>query len=171
MEKIAAFEKTMGVFHLSLIDRFQKIQQMSGKAPIVEMQETTYVIPGYTYELKCDNDVFYNVWVGANFERLFFIMRFATTSDIAKGKFKFAFGGAEDVGWNPKYEDVDGEVSIWTTRMTDCPLVSDPDEEGKATITRMGSFWAVDIAMMLQSVIRTAQREQIAPSLKLPEPL
>ena len=70
-----------------------------------------------------------------------------------KQDFQYTFGGAEKVGYatNFEYAEVDSEefVSIWTTVFADSAILGNPAEQ---------LFWIQDLAMMTQSVARTAAR-------------
>jgi hypothetical protein len=173
MDLIERFDNAMAAFHDALAGRLRKVQQTSGNPLEVEIQISTYVIPGFHYQVHADQGQTYMIWIGANFKRLFFITRLNVDVEKAKEVFRFTFGGAEAVGWHMNYEPVgDGEVSIWATRLCDEPLVLENDkQEEHVALTKSGAFWAIDIGMMVQSMIRTAQRNQIKPSPILPEPL
>lgn len=104
----------------------------------------------------------YHIWVGLNVHRIFVIYyvgagdRGEAHVDTLKQVFRFTFGGAEAVNFKSHYEYavVDGEpiVSIWLTAPADKHLLTDPNEK---------LFWAQDIAMMTESFLRTALRNNV----------
>ncbi|WP_050476274.1 hypothetical protein [Herbaspirillum rhizosphaerae] len=99
-------------------------------------------------------------WVGINVKRLSTIYFVKVDSEQQVDElariFRFTFGGAAKVGYetNFEYAEIDGEkiVSIWSTAMADNAILGNPAEQ---------LFWVQDIAMMTQSVIRTAVRHNI----------
>lgn len=173
MDLIQQFDNGMFAFHDALAERLRKVMQTSSKPMEVEIRISTYVIPGFHYEIHADHGDKFMIWIGANFQRLFFITRMNMDAERAKEVFKFTFGGAESIGWHMNYEKIgENEVSIWATRMCEDSLVKDFDiGKGDAILTKTGAFWAIDIGMMVQSLIRTAQRNNVKPSENLPEPL
>lgn len=98
------------------------------------------------------------MWIGINVKRLsvIYFVKAGSDADAAKfeEKFKFTFGGAAKLGYetNYQYVEIDGErlVSIWSTVMADKVILGNPAEQ---------LFWIQDVAMMTQSLIRTAVRE------------
>ena len=111
------------------------------------------------------------MWVGLNVKRLsviYFAQANGPEDALALEQiFRFTFGGAAKLGYdtNFQYVEMDGEklVSIWTTVMADNVILGNPAEQ---------LFWIQDIAMMTQSVIRTAVRDNIKLDLHLePGPL
>ncbi|MGQ0710386.1 MAG: hypothetical protein ACT4NV_11620 [Rhodoferax sp.] len=99
------------------------------------------------------------IWVGINVKRLSVIYFFNTTdpADIERLKtdFQFTFAGARSVGYSTNFEHalVDGEsiASIWSTVFAETAILGNPSEQ---------LFWVQDVAMMTQSVARTAARLQ-----------
>ncbi len=108
------------------------------------------------------DDVTMRLWVGINVRRIFVIYfvrdMSAETDYIARLKdcFKFTLGGAEQVGFKAHYEraSVQGEpiVSIWLSAEMQPHTLTDPAEK---------LFWAQDVAMMSESFLRTAIRNNI----------
>lgn len=120
--------------------------------------------------LRMENgDYKFDVWVGLNVKRLFVIyfipVRDELSIEKAKKIFEFTFGGAEKVGFQANYEEakVNGEniLSIWLTADTDEDLLSNPQEK---------LFWAQDIAMMTESFLRTANRNNLDLKLNSSSP-
>lgn len=175
--KIYKFDQAMGVFHLALMDRFQRIQLMDETTPTVDFAESTYVIPGMHYEFIDKESRAYRIWVGANFERLFFITRVSLNPEEAQKIFGYTFDGAKAVNWNVNFQEIEcstdgAEVSIWATVQVPSPLVNEGTVSGPwDALTRTGAYWAVDIAMMVQSFLRTAQRHKVKSSRTFPAPL
>ena len=114
---------------------------------------------GSSYQLTL-NDFKAKMWVGINVKRLsviYFIKIDADHSiDELKRIFNFTLGGAEKVGYHTNMEpvEIDGEklISIWSTVFADKAILVDPSEQ---------LFWVQDIAMMTQSICRTALRNGI----------
>lgn len=97
------------------------------------------------------------MWVGINVRRLA-VIYFVPVSgkdevDQVRQDFHFTFAGAEKVGYHTHFEycEHEGErfVSIWSTVMTEQGILGQPAEQ---------LFWMQDIAMMTQSLSRTALR-------------
>jgi hypothetical protein len=113
------------------------------------------------------------MWCGLNVHRIIVIYHFVnpnpdvTSVDFTamlKEIFRFTFGGAETLKYNVSYEPVPGSeslVSVWATVAGERGLLTDPAEK---------LFWAQDIAMMTESVIRTSRRSAtvVSPSLSRP---
>lgn len=103
-------------------------------------------------------------WVGINVKRLsvIYFARVTSPQDVEtlKDAFRFTFSGAEKVGYHTHFEyaTVGDEkiVSIWSTVFADQAILGNPAEQ---------LFWTQDIAMMTQSVARTALRS--SPSIDL----
>lgn len=144
-----------------------RVVAMLGDLAEVESTVTSYVVEGRVYNVKTQLGT-YTFWVGINGPRLFFIvnMKGLDVKD-AKEHFEFCFGGAEKVGWNTVYQPMYNGVSIWSTCTTDKarPLAEHTNRyiENKpvADLTEEGLFWATDIAMMVQSWIRTCERSKL----------
>jgi hypothetical protein len=144
--------------------------------PEIESRATEYVIEGRTIIVRTRNGDF-PFWVGLNGPRIFFIAYVADIEkELAQQTYKFTFGGAAKIGWAISCESLAGGVSIWGTLDGDfeCPLaVAEPQQVGPAVarLTKHGRFWAVDIAMMVQSWVRTSQRANITRHELDPAPL
>ena len=155
----------------------ERIVSMDDSGVTVSNRETSFVLDGRTYTLNA-YDGKYMFWVGLNGPRLFFIA-YMRDIDVEKARkaFAFCFGGAEKAGWEMNYEPMmDGGMSVWATCMTDrnLPLSRNiPDINGDATaaMTPEGIYWATDIAMMVQSWVRTCQRHGFSCHEKSPAPL
>lgn len=160
-------------FYDGIVEACLRIVGMNGEHPDVSMTETSYVLAGRTCWVKTSGGE-YPFWVGLNGPRLFFI---AYVKDIdavrAREVFAFSFGGAEKVGWQVNYEPIEGGVSIWANCMTDRnkPLTLIPEGTTQPQLSDDGEFWVTDIAMMVQSWIRTSERNEIRAHSKEPAPL
>lgn len=127
-------------------------------------------IYGANYELWLD-EFRIRMWIGINVRRLS-VIYFARASSIDDERafeetFRFTFRGAQKLGYetNFQYVEINGEklVSIWTTVMSENGILGNPSEQ---------LFWMQDVAMMTQSLIRTAVREGIQlNTLNEPGPL
>lgn len=164
-------------FYDGIIEACLRIVGTDNTHPEVRMSATAYVLPGRTCFLKM-KDAEYAFWVGINGPRLFFIAYVANIEAArAEEVYKFCFGGAHKVGWEINYEPIDGGVSIWANCMTDRlkPLTTNETTQGVTTstysLTEDGEFWVTDIAMMVQSWIRTSERHAIRCHTKEPAPL
>jgi hypothetical protein len=167
-------------FYDEIVDACLRIVDTEGKHPEVELTDTSYVLPGRTCWIRTETGD-YPFWVGINGPRLFFIAWMAEiTAERAQEVFKFCFGGAEKVGWQVNYEPLEGGgVSVWANCMTerDKPLTTNASSHGISStpvqyaLTEDGLFWVTDIAMMVQSWIRTSQRHGIKCHAKEPAPL
>lgn len=99
-------------------------------------------------------------WVGLNVKRLsvIYFVKVNGPEDVEKLKevFKFTFSGAEKVGYHTNFEhaQLNGEhiVSMWSTVFAENAILGNPAEQ---------LFWTQDIAMMTQSLARTAVRSHI----------
>ncbi len=104
------------------------------------------------------------MWVGINVKRLsvIFYAKVDSPEDVEyiKNVFRFTFLGAEKVGYHTNFEyaliDGEGIVSMWSTVLAEQAILGNPAEQ---------LFWTQDIAMMTQSLARTALRNQ--PSIDL----
>jgi hypothetical protein len=116
-------------------------------------------IYGASYDLHLETFKM-RMWVGINVKRLgviyFSKVKSADDTQRLKDIFKFTFGGAETVGYTTNFEYVvlDGEpiVSIWSTAVAENAILGNPSEQ---------LFWVQDVAMMTQSLARTALRNDI----------
>lgn len=116
-------------------------------------------IYGANYDLHLD-DFKMRMWVGINVKRLS-VIYFAKAEDVGDSArmervFKFTFDGAKEVGYHTNFEfatfDEKPLVSIWSTALAEQAILGNPAEQ---------LFWVQDIAMMTQSVARTALRNNI----------
>ena len=158
----------------------KRIVASDGQMPTVTIKETSYVLTGRTYTLSTAQGDF-SFWFGANGPRLFFIAYVAGLEpNKAQDAFAFCFGGTAKVGWQLNYEPIENGVSIWATCMTDesrtlvqpkANCTTGLSAEPIFEMTEYGSFWVTDIAMMVQSFIRTSERCGIACHAMEPAPL
>lgn len=113
-------------------------------------------IYGANYEISLD-DFKMQVWVGINVKRLGIIYFVEVDGPEMREKlesdFRFTFGGAEKVGYHTNFEYASMEdqqvISIWSTAYAENAILGNPAEQ---------LFWVQDLAMMTQSVARTAVR-------------
>lgn len=102
------------------------------------------------------------LWCGLNVNRFIVIYRLADPLHETRGRatfvarlraiFAFSFGGAEAVSYKVNYEpvpDLPNQVSVWLSVATEADLLTNP---------ALKLFWSQDIAMMTESVLRTALR-------------
>lgn len=110
------------------------------------------------------------LWVGLNVHRLV-VIYWAKCDNLAdlEGCLEKTFSGAKDVGWAParfQTEDISGQriCSIWTSWMHGLDgFLKTPEKQ---------LFAAQDIAMMTQSVLRSAERKGVAVcTTESPRPL
>lgn len=144
------------------------------KVQVLERAKTVHGgrkdIFGANYELSMDY-FHMRMWIGINVKRLSVIYFVAVEDESEVEKlqksFYFTFAGAAKLGYetNFQYVEFEGEklVSIWTTVMADNVILGNPAEQ---------LFWIQDVAMMTQSFIRTAVRDNIQLNTKTePGPL
>lgn len=116
-------------------------------------------IYGASYDLNLETFKM-RMWVGINVKRLgviyFATVKSADDTQRLKDIFKFTFGGAATVGYTTHFEFVvlDGEpvVSMWSTAVAENAILGNPSEQ---------LFWVQDVAMMTQSLARTALRNDV----------
>ncbi|MDF7774392.1 hypothetical protein P1X14_03965 [Sphingomonas sp. AOB5] len=125
---------------------------------------------GYDYLLHRDGQPLARLWCGVNVSRLIVIYRVRNpdpegdvTAFVERLKriFRFSLGGAESVGYKVSYEPLPSSrevVSIWLTVATEKDFLTDP---------ALKLFWSQDIAMMTESLIRTALRHKDELRLEL----
>ena len=100
------------------------------------------------------------MWVGINVKRLsvIYFAKVESSDDVEKLKeiFQFTFGGAEKAGYHTNFEyaviDDEHVVSIWSTALAEQGILGHPAEQ---------LYWSQDVAMMTQSVARTAHRHGV----------
>jgi len=132
---------------------------------------------GYDLELSDGGEVVLRLWCGVNVSRIIVIYRVENpkadvpTADFVQRLreiFAFSLGGAESVGYRVNYEPVPGQpgvVSIWVAVATSAELLTDAAQK---------LFWAQDVAMMTESLLRTARRhaDEVRPHMRTaPAPL
>lgn len=150
-----------------------KVKSIGGGVS-VSRRHTSFVLDGEEFEITPSNDGIRGIgitfWLGINERRLFFISYINQDAEECKKHFEFCFGGAVKVGWQFSYEPLMDKMfagcSVWGTCMMDEPVTCD-----KGDLTSGGRFWATDVAMMVQSMLRTAERHSIACLDLSPEPL
>lgn len=166
-------------FYSVLQETLLKCQATHGKVT-VEQEATTHVIDGRLFTVQSHDlagKPFLKVkfWVGVNDKRLFYITYIELAPIQCKEIFQFCFGGAESAGWKMNYECIVGyaapTTSVWATVESAEYLMERPRPNLPEEFTRAGRFWAVDIAMMVQSQIRTMERHFVKCSGYNPEPL
>lgn len=119
---------------------------------------------GYPYEICRAGMPVLRVWVGVNVHRLIVIYRFVdpvpdrTIEDFSadlSAIFGFSLGAVEPIGYQaPRYEPVPSDVptiAVWLPARAEANLLTDPAAK---------LFWAQDIAMMTQSILRTMRRHR-----------
>lgn len=129
---------------------------------------------GVNYELQLESFKM-KMWVGINVKRIFVIYFILQPQDqhkddflkYCKEIFRFTFDGASKVGYSTNFEPAkineENLISIWSTVTAEQVILGSPAEQ---------LFWAQDIAMMTQSVARTAVRNDICLMTKAdPGPL
>lgn len=171
--RVVQFERDMTAFHAAVAERLEWVYDHHDQRLEVSSQVTTYVIPGRLYTLTSKSGYVCRFWLGSNFNRLFFITRVAEARNPAETIFHYTFAGANAAGWCINFQQVDDkpETSIWGTVNAPRSLIVPSEGVHEADITDEGGFWAIDISMMVQSLIRTAQRKGLKSSDSLPSPL
>lgn len=157
----------------ALVERCRLIVGQSGRPVHITSTRTDYVIPGVLIAVTDDGHTSH-VWMGVNERRLFYIQRFRLALSDVETLFHFCFGGATKVGWTFNFEPVgDKEVSVWGTMWPQTTFTessgSTVREENSLVapllqLTSDGHFWVNDLAMMLQSSFRVAQRHGVLDS-------
>lgn len=154
--------------------KLRKARSTDGGVDLVR-RPTEFVLEGEEFTMYPTHDgvrgeIGITFWLGVNERRLFFISYIQRSAADCKEAFRFCFGGACKVGWEFSYEPLKRDImdgcSVWGTCMADGALVDNACE-----LTSDGLFWATDIAMMAQSMLRTAEREAIVCMDLPPEPL
>ena len=167
-------------FYDEVLAGCSRIVATSGELAEARMATSAYVLPGMSYQIHTSTGVF-RFWLGINGPRLFFIVYVkGIDADRAREAFSFCFGGAKKVGWEVNYEPLDNGVSVWATCMTDrsIPMLEKSLHNTRGVnrdpvlfLAEYGQFWATDIAMMVQSWVRTSERLGIECHDKEPAPL
>lgn len=132
---------------------------------------------GYDYVFRDSGVPVFRLWCGVNVSRIIVIYFMRNPrAEAASGRFvarlrrifAFSLGGAEKIGYGVNYEPVParrGLVSVWVGVSASADLLTDSAAK---------LFWAQDVAMMTESVLRTALRhpEDVLPELETaPAPL
>lgn len=172
------YEFLRAPIYSALAEVCRRIVCTDGMLATVEVKPTNYVLDGRTFVVRTSSGD-YPFWLGVNGPRLFFIAYVTgVDAEAAQREFAFCFGGAAKVGWEMNYEPIENGVSIWATCMTDrtLPLVIEDknvtiNNGRKGVLTQEGAFWVNDIAMMVQSWVRTCERKSIRRHEMEPAPL
>lgn len=161
-------------------ERLQRIRPMKG-CVTVSRKVTNFVMDGEHFTVGSDDPAFADMaitfWLGLNEHRMIFITYLNRDQEECREIFQFCFAGAEKAGWSINYEALDHHMvgavlsgcSVWANCSSDQPMVDCRSEHG--SLTPAGYFWATDVAMMVQSILRTAERHEVASLEKMPEPL
>lgn len=113
---------------------------------------------GANYEIWLDNFRM-RMWIGINVRKLsvIYFVKVNGPEDeaILREKLKFTFSGGAQLGYETNFQYVELEdekiVSIWSSVMADKAILGNPAEQ---------LFWIQDVAMLTQSLLRTAVRER-----------
>jgi hypothetical protein len=138
-------------------DKTVSVQQIARETGVYGRRKDIY---GANYEI-CLAEFKMRMWVGINVRRIstIYFVQAQGPEDVDKVAdiFKFTFGGAEKVGYHThfEYSEIHGEkiISMWSTVQAEQGILGNPAEQ---------LFWVQDIAMMTQSVARTAWRNQLS---------
>lgn len=127
--------------------------------PITVVRNDRRDIFGYDYMLYCGGEKVIRLWCGLNVHRLIVIYRMQASGRTVAARvkklqevFAFSLGGAESVNYKVSFEPLPGDestISVWLTVATEKDLLTDP---------ALKLFWSQDIAMMTESLLRTARR-------------
>ncbi len=132
---------------------------------------------GYDLTLLDAGEPVLRLWCGVNVSRIIVIylmenprpgVAAARFIERLRAIFAYSLGGAESVGYKLNFEPVPGKpklVSVWVSVAASPELLTDSAQK---------LFWAQDIAMMTESVLRTARRHADEVRLNVdtaPEPL
>jgi hypothetical protein len=175
------FDQAIAPFYQAVENGCMRIVAV-GSEPVAAMaMMTEFVISGRKYELsvRSGNEINkYRFWLGVNINKLFFITYLADIdSETAKKRFSTTFGGAEKAGWYVNYEPIPKGVAILGSCMTDAddlcvfPEGLDDGVRFKPELTKKGLFWATDICLMVQSLLRTCERENVRSHNLSPAPV
>lgn len=134
-------------------DETVRVRQVARASSVHGRRKDIY---GANYDISL-RDFRMRMWVGINVRRLSVIYFVPVNGpeevDALRKQFHFTFTGAAKVGYDTHYEyceHVDERfVSIWSTVMTEQGILGQPAEQ---------LFWMQDLAMMTQSLARTALR-------------
>lgn len=179
LKELDLFDAAADHFLRGCEERFARVVGHGKNGVTCTSTVTEYVIPGREFVLTDSND-YLVFWIGLNGGRIFFITRFVGKADALSQTFHFSFGGAEKIGWSFNFEPIHDfdpdETSIWGTVDTGQKLIEKRslhinDSDQTVIMTDAGCFWVNDIAMMLQSLLRTSQRNAVKNSEIMPAPL
>lgn len=184
VKELDIFDAAADHFLLACEERFSKVVGHNSSGVTSESFVTHFVIPGREFTLSDGNHCL-TFWVGINGGRIFFITRYIGEPEGLREVFRFSLGGAEKIGWDFYYEKVEhageekspvSETSIWGTvdtghKLTAKRATARREGELDNVLTDEGCFWVNDIAMMLQSLLRTSQRHNIINGTTPPAPL
>lgn len=163
LNKTDVFLEKRVVASLSMIEVPQVKRGHTLQVGVLERARTIHGgrkdIYGANYELTMDAFSM-RLWIGINVKRLsvIYFIKANAPDDVERIReiFRFTFAGAGKLGYetNFQYVEIDGEplISIWSTVMADNVILGNPAEQ---------LFWTQDIAMLTQSVARTAVRHQL----------
>lgn len=155
----------------------------TGNEPVAAMaMMTEYVVSGRKYELsvRSGNEINkYRFWLGINVSRIFFIMNFGDIdSESVKKKFHHTVTGAEKCGWSIGFEPITkgiAMIGVCSVGQDDLCVFPEAGTDGgsrvKPELTKQGLFWATDICLMVQSLLRTCEREAVRCHNLPPAPL
>jgi len=162
-QKTDQFLEKQVVASLSMIEVPQVKRGHTLQVSVLERASTIHGgrkdIYGANYELAMDAFKM-RMWIGINVKRLSVIYFVKTDGpqDVERLQdiFRFTFAGASKLGYETNFQhvDIDGEqlVSVWSTVMAENVILGNPAEQ---------LFWTQDIAMLTQSIARTAVRHQL----------
>lgn len=169
-------ERTHKLLQEQLPQILGKIEDSEGSRTQVTHSEVNNIF-GTNYCLKTPN-IEAKLWVGLNVDRIiicYFLPRTLPTEHMRQ-VFRYTFGGAESVGYKVNYEEAtikatsEDILSIWCT----WPAIQDSSSLATELLSNPEKklFIIQDIAMMTQSFIRTAQRNNLTASTEAdPGPL
>lgn len=170
LSAMAPSDRRARFFLNAVAERCGLIIGQSGKQVHISSKRTDYVIPGMLIAIT-DRDHSNHAWIGVNERRLFYIQRFRLALSNVEKLYHFCFGGATKVGWTFNFEPVgDEDVSVWGTMwpqaaFTEATGSTVREESGSIApllqLTPDGHFWVNDLALMLQSSFRVAQRHGV----------
>jgi len=143
-----------------------RISAPDGGALRVRSVEGIIDIFGARYVLSDASRDVARVWIGLNVDRLI-VIYFVDIEDQARVQDAFAesLAGAQDVDYDePHYQAVDGYTSVWITKRKGLEnLLVSPQKQ---------LFLAQDVAMMTQSMVRSAARAGLSlVASKAPGPI
>lgn len=176
------FDRLIEPFYTAVEDGCRRMVAVGNEAPETNMIMTEFVISGRRYELavraRNEDVVKYKFWLGINVNRIFFIINLADVdTENAKKSFRHTFTGAEKCGWTISCEPIPKGVaivaicSVGDVDLCHFPEVGTDGGKIKPDLTKKGLYWATDICLMVQSLLRSCDREGIRSHAALPAPL